>query len=100
MEVFLDTLGREGWVRYGQVFLVVLETLTLRYAAKVVFDRLARQLERTSNVYDDAVLAAAPKCPNNSASVPCPAICAANKTPKVQMPQPTGLRAAANTASS
>ena len=61
MEAFLDTLGREGWTRYGQVFLVVLAALTLRYAAKVAFDRLARQLARTSNVYDDAVLAAARK---------------------------------------
>ena len=61
MEGILDTLGREGWLRYGQVFLVVLATLTLRYAVKVAFDRLARQLARTSNVYDDAVLAAARK---------------------------------------
>ena len=59
MESFLDTLGGGDWTRYGQVFLVVLAALTVRFVAKLAFDRLARQFARTRNVYDDAVLAAA-----------------------------------------
>ena len=58
MGTCLDTLG-DDWTRYGQVFLVVLAALVLRVAAKLAFDRLARQFARTRNVYDDAVLAAA-----------------------------------------
>ena len=43
------------------VFAIVTTTLVLRFVAKFVFDRLARQLERTHNLYDDAVLDAARK---------------------------------------
>ena len=60
MQALLDTFG-VGWARMGQVFAIVLAALTLRYVAKLVFDRVARQLARTSNLYDDAVLAAARK---------------------------------------
>ena len=34
---------------------------SLRFVAKLLFDRLARQLERTNNLYDDALLDAARK---------------------------------------
>ena len=43
------------------VFAIVTTTLVLRFVAKFVFDRLAKQLERTHNLYDDAVLDAARK---------------------------------------
>ena len=43
------------------VFAVVLATLVLRVLAKIAFDRLAKQLRRTRNLYDDAVLDAARK---------------------------------------
>ena len=43
------------------VFAIVTTTLVVRFAAKFVFDRLARQFERTHNLYDDAVLEAARK---------------------------------------
>ena len=59
MQSFLDFLSTNTWV--GLVFALVLLTLVARYVAKLVFDRLARQLERTRNLYDDAVLDAARK---------------------------------------
>ena len=43
------------------VFLIVLLTLLVRYLLKRVFDRLAKQLQKTNNLYDDAVLEAARK---------------------------------------
>ena len=43
------------------VFLIVLATLLCRFAARLIFDRLARQLQRTANLYDDALLEAARK---------------------------------------
>ncbi len=45
----------------GAAFLVVLATLSLRYAVRIVFNRLARQLAKTRNLYDDALLDAARK---------------------------------------
>lgn len=45
----------------GAAFLVVLGTLTLRYVVRLAFNRLARQLARTKNLYDDAFLDAARK---------------------------------------
>jgi MscS family membrane protein len=49
--------GENVWV--VQVFGVVLGTLLLRFAVKLVLDRVARQLESTNNLYDDALLEAA-----------------------------------------
>ena len=43
------------------VFAIVTTTLVVRFLVKFVFDRLAKQLERTNNLYDDAVLDAARK---------------------------------------
>ena len=40
------------------VFVIVLATATLRFAAKLVFDRLAKRFADTANLYDDAALAA------------------------------------------
>ena len=45
MQSFVDFLSENTWV--GLVFALVLLTLAARYAAKLAFDRLARQLERT-----------------------------------------------------
>ena len=52
-------LANNVWGTY--VFAVVLATLLARLLAKLAFDRLARQLQRTRNLYDDAVLEAARK---------------------------------------
>ncbi|MEM7098279.1 MAG: mechanosensitive ion channel family protein [Pseudomonadota bacterium] len=46
-----------GW--QANVFLVMIVTAGVRLVAKLFFDRLARQLEKTHNLYDDALLAAA-----------------------------------------
>ncbi len=46
-----------GWA----AFLVVLGTLLLRYGMRLLFNRLARHLDRTHNLYDDALLDAARK---------------------------------------
>ena len=46
-----------GWV--AEVFFIVLATGVVRFIVKLLFDRLARQLARTSNLYDDALLDAA-----------------------------------------
>lgn len=54
-----EAFDENAWGVY--VFAVVFATLVLRYAAKRIFDRLARHLERTRNLYDDAVLDAARK---------------------------------------
>ena len=60
---WLEAVGRaladNVWGTY--VFAVVLATLLARLLAKLAFDRLARQLQRTRNLYDDAVLDAARK---------------------------------------
>lgn len=50
----LNFLSDHTWV--GEVFLVILGTGIVRYVVKLLFDRLARQLEKTSNLYDDALL--------------------------------------------
>ena len=54
-------LPSKVWGTYLYVFLIVFATLVIRFLVKLLFDRLARQLERTHNLYDDAVLAAARK---------------------------------------
>ncbi len=58
-DVALEALLNNTWGAY--VFVVVLATLLLRAAAKLAFDRLAKQLGRTRTVYDDALLEAARK---------------------------------------
>ena len=58
-DVALEALLNNTWGAY--VFVVVLATLLLRAAAKLAFDRLAKQLGRTRTVYDDALLDAARK---------------------------------------
>ena len=56
---WLDTTGEALLdARGAYVFGVVLATLVLRVLARFAFDRLAKQLARTKNVYDDAVLEA------------------------------------------
>jgi MscS family membrane protein len=57
MKEWLSVLGENAYI--AEVFSIVLGTAILRYVAKLVFDRIARQLERTSNLYDDALLDAA-----------------------------------------
>ena len=63
MDWAMDVLdaGDGGWGAWTVVFAIVFATLVLRYAAKLLFDRLAKQLERTRNLYDDALLEAARK---------------------------------------
>jgi len=51
------TPGENVWV--AEVFGIVLGTLLLRFLVKLVLDRLARKLESTQNLYDDALLEAA-----------------------------------------
>ncbi len=52
-----ELAGDQPWIVY--VFAVVLATAVVRFVAKVVVDRVGRQLERTHNLYDDAALNAA-----------------------------------------
>ena len=54
MEIF--GVGADASVQWAVVFAIVFGTLVLRYVAKLLFDRLAKQLERTKNLYDDALL--------------------------------------------
>lgn len=60
----METLGFVGDALSAKsvyVFAIVATTLVVRLLAKLVFDRLAKQLERTHNLYDDGVLDAARK---------------------------------------
>ena len=54
-------IGDDGWGAWAVVFTIVFATLVLRYIAKLLFDRVAKQLARTQNLYDDALLEAARK---------------------------------------
>ena len=54
-------IGGDASIAWAVVFAIVFATLVLRYVAKLLFDRLAKQLERTKNLYDDALLDAARK---------------------------------------
>lgn len=54
---FIGHFQERGWVAY--VFLIVVATLTARFMAKRLFDRLAREAGKTHNLYDDALLDAA-----------------------------------------
>ena len=56
-----EALAKHLWGAYAYVFLIVFATLLCRFAARLVFDRLARQLRRTQNLYDDALLESARK---------------------------------------
>ena len=53
----LDSLGELGWGI--EVFLVVTATLMARFIAMYVLEILGRRLEKTENVWDDAVFEAA-----------------------------------------
>ena len=61
VEAIGDLVQSTGWGPLPVVFTIVFATLAVRYAAKILFDRLAKQLERTRNLYDDALLDAARK---------------------------------------
>lgn len=52
-----DYLLEHSWV--GELFLIVLLTALARFIVRVVMKRLATQLVKTQNVYDDALLDAA-----------------------------------------
>ncbi|TNF90521.1 MAG: mechanosensitive ion channel family protein [Gammaproteobacteria bacterium] len=59
LEFLTAYLGENAWV--GQVFTVVLATAIVHWLARQFMARLGRQLEKTQNLYDDAVLEAARK---------------------------------------
>lgn len=59
MDEMLTYLKDHYWI--VEVFGIVLATGIVRFIAKVLFDRLARQLAKTNNLYDDAFLNAARK---------------------------------------
>lgn len=59
MEGILDWFLTHTWT--VSMFAVVFATLVARYVVKRGFDRLARQAEKTHNMYDDAVLHAGRK---------------------------------------
>ena len=59
IEAVDEALAGDAWGVY--VFIIVFVTLLLRVFVKLAFDRLAKQLEKTNNLYDDAVLAAGRK---------------------------------------
>jgi MscS family membrane protein len=59
LQTFLDTVLANSWV--VEVFVITLGTGIVRFIVKLVFDRLARQLEKTHTVYDDALLTSARK---------------------------------------
>lgn len=59
MDTLVDFFGEHFWVL--EVFLIVLATAIFRFVVKRLFDRLAVQLEKTHNLYDDALLDAARK---------------------------------------
>ena len=58
-EVFTEYLGENAWV--GHVFAVVLATAIVHWLARHLLRRLSAQLEKTRNLYDDALLDAARK---------------------------------------
>jgi len=59
LEFLTEYLGENAWV--GQVFTVVLATAVVHWLARHFMGRLATQLGKTQNLYDDAVLEAARK---------------------------------------
>ncbi len=57
LEFLREYLGENAWV--GQVFTVVLATALAHWLARRFMNRLGRELTRTENLYDDALLEAA-----------------------------------------
>ncbi|MFT7128464.1 MAG: MscS family membrane protein [Gammaproteobacteria bacterium] len=57
---FLD-LGLDSYPWLWEVFLFILATLIVSYIARFLFSRLERQLKKTVNLWDDALLDAARK---------------------------------------
>lgn len=57
---FLD-LDLESYPWLWEVFLIILATLVVSYIARFLFSRLERQLKKTTNLWDDALLDAARK---------------------------------------
>jgi len=55
----ITIFNENAWI--GQIFFVVFGALLIRYVIKILFDRLAKQLEKTNNRYDDILLAAGRK---------------------------------------
>ncbi len=55
LEELIGTLDQRVW----EVFLITLGTGVAHFIVKLLLDRLARQLDKTANLYDDAVLRAA-----------------------------------------
>lgn len=56
---WLQSLGLEEYPWLWEVFIVVLATLVARYIVGLLLHRLERQLEKTANLWDDSLLAAA-----------------------------------------
>ncbi len=56
MENISAYIAENGWVI--ETFLIVLATAVVRLVVKYFFDRLAKQLSKTRNLYDDALLEA------------------------------------------
>lgn len=61
LKLAAEALQGSVWSAYAYVFLIVFATLLARFGARLIFDRLARQLQRTRNLYDDALLESARK---------------------------------------
>lgn len=59
MDTVVNYISEHSWV--VEVFAIVLATAIARYVARVLFARLAKKLEQTNNLYDDALLEAARK---------------------------------------
>ena len=59
IEISQSLLGSYGWMI--QVFIIVFITLLLNFLAKRLLARIELQLSKTSNVWDDALIAAAGK---------------------------------------
>jgi MscS family membrane protein len=57
LETLSEYLGEQAWV--GEVFIVVLATAIVHYLVRHALRRLSRELEKTGNLYDDALLEAA-----------------------------------------
>ena len=56
MQEILAYLDGHRWV--AETFAIVLATGVIRLIAKQLFDRIARQIEKTNNLYDDALVEA------------------------------------------
>jgi MscS family membrane protein len=59
MQEILDYLGIHRWI--AETFAIVLATGIVRLFAKTVFDRIERQIGKTENLYDDALVEAVRK---------------------------------------